>query len=123
MIRKMLLCGSLLCTLPPPAWAEPPPGHPTPEEASRTLGIPRQPGPLTRQGRVLESFDSNSYTYILVGSPEGRLWLAAPRVDPMPVGTPIRFSSGTLMKNFFSRKHQRTFEEILFVERVELEKP
>lgn len=103
-------------------WAAPPPGHPSVDEANRILGLSSSRGPLPRQGRVLESFDSNNYTYILVGSDDGRLWVAAPRLDPLPVGTAIRFSNGTMMQNFFSRKHRRTFDKILFVERVEVEK-
>ncbi|WP_148051454.1 hypothetical protein [Inmirania thermothiophila] len=96
--------------------AAPPPGHPTPDEASGLLGIP-DPVALPYRGRVLEHIPSNRYLYLRVETAGRELWLAAPRTA-LPDHGRIRFGPGVLMRNFHSRRLDRTFPEILFVRRV-----
>lgn len=99
------------------ASAEPPPGHPSVEHAQQAMEVPSNE-PLTYRGQVLQVIPSNDYTYIEVASGEGKkLWLAAPRTEVAPQAW-IRYGNGTVMHNFFSRKHQRTFDEVMFVERI-----
>ncbi len=100
------------------AQAEPPPGHPSVGEAHDHLQIPLNE--LSHQGRVLQSIPSNDYVYLEVSRAEGgNLWLAAPRAA-VPVQSYIRYGDGAVMKNFFSRKHKRTFDELMFVDRIQL---
>ena len=109
----------LLLVAAAPAGAEPPPGHPTPEQAAPWLGLPPA-GPaaeLSQQGVVLEAIDANQYTYIEVLQGERSRWIAAPRVA-VEKGTVIRFDAGRVMTNFYSRKLRRTFETVLFVNRA-----
>lgn len=106
------------------AWAEPPPGHPTPGQAGALLGVPQDQSSsaLPYRGTVLTAIDSNQYTYIEVLEGERSRWIAAPRIAVVP-GATIRFGDGRLMSNFFSRKHQRLFETLTFVPPVVLEPP
>ncbi len=106
---SLTLCGAAL--------AEPPPGHPSVDQAQQAMELPDNE-PLTYRGQVLQVIPSNDYTYLEVSTGEGKkLWLAAPRTEVAPQAW-IRYGNGTVMHNFFSRKHQRTFDEVMFVERI-----
>lgn len=99
-----------------PLFAAPPPDHPSVDQASRILNIPAQAP--EHQGKLLEIFDSNSYSYLRVSHPQDQeRWLAAPRLS-LTVGTPIRYGEGTRMENFYSKVWQRTFPVIYFVNEV-----
>ncbi|HEX9180015.1 MAG TPA: hypothetical protein VF859_06455 [Burkholderiales bacterium] len=109
----------LLLIAATPALSQPPPGHPTPEQAAPYLGLPPA-GPaaeLSERGVVLEAIDANQYTYIEVLQGERSRWIAAPRVA-LAKGAVIRFDEGRMMTNFYSRKLRRTFETLMFVNRV-----
>ncbi len=103
------------------AVAAPPPGHPTVEQAAETMQLPRNPDldHLPNRATVLQSILSNDYVYIEVLNEGGQFWLAAP-ADEFQKGDAIRYSNGTLMQNFFSKKHQRTFDAVWFVSKVEV---
>lgn len=118
--------GLVVCWLASAAVAAPPPGHPSAEEAVGLLGVPSSPvlpgQALPYAGIVRSARDSNAFTFIEVeysaanGSPAAR-WIAAPLMEIRP-GDRIRFDDGRTMTNFFSRKHQITFESITFVGRA-----
>jgi hypothetical protein len=74
--------------------------------------------PLPNSGRVMAVVQTNSYTYLKVMGNGGSRWLAAPRGD-FNKGDNIHYSRGLSMVQFYSRSLGRTFDEILFVERVE----
>ncbi|MBF0116844.1 MAG: hypothetical protein HQM04_17600 [Magnetococcales bacterium] len=100
----------------PPLLAAPPPDHPTVDQAARMLDIPAQPP--VHQGKLLEIFDSNNYSYMRVSHlQEQERWLAAPRT-PLAVGTQVRYGDGKRMENFYSKVWQRTFPVIYFVGEV-----
>ena len=112
-----LLVG--LAGLVSPLMAAPPPGHPTLQQAASRIGLD-QPAQLSERGEVLQTIDSNSYTYIRLRRPDAsEIWLAAPRLSLSP-GQQIRYAPGVLMQNFFSKKHRRTFAQIWFVGPVQL---
>lgn len=117
-MKRFLFVPLLLAT---GAVAAPPPGHPTVEQAAETMQLPRNPNldHLPNRATVLQSIPSNDYVYIEVKNEEGRFWLAAPAEELKP-GERIRFSNGTLMQNFYSKKHKRTFDAVWFVSRVEV---
>jgi len=110
-----LLCGFLVMGV---TIAEPPPGHPSVDQAHDALQVPADER-LLHQGQVLQSIASNDYVYLEVTREDGSTrWLAAPRAEIMPQSW-IRYSDGVVIRNFFSRKHQRTFNEVMFVDRVQ----
>lgn len=114
-MRYLIL--SMLFLAASPAIAEPPPGHPSIEEAQKALEVSPDE-PLVHKGQVLQTIASNDYVYIEVSTEEGgKRWLAAPLTD---VGNQawIRYSDGSVMRDFYSRKHDRTFDEVMFVDRV-----
>jgi hypothetical protein len=103
------------------AVAAPPPGHPSVEQAAQVMQLPRNPNldQLPNRATVLQSIPSNDYVYIEVRNEQGQFWLAAPRMV-LQVGDKVRFSNGTLMRNFYSKKQQRSFDAVWFVSRVEV---
>lgn len=115
-----VIAGSLLL-LASSAIALPPPGHPTVEQAAQAMQLPRNPNldHLPNRATVLQSISSNDYVYIEVQNGDGRFWLAAPS-EALQQGDIIRFSNGTLMRDFYSKKQQRTFDAVWFVSRVEV---
>lgn len=72
---------------------------------------------LTRKGRVLEVIDSPMYTYLQVSGDKDPVWLAAYKID-VSKGTVVRYSDGVAMSNFHSKSLNRTFDAIVFVDRV-----
>jgi hypothetical protein len=66
----------------------------------------------TGSGTIAETIDVNQYIYLRLM--ENGNWLAAAPSD-IKVGDKINYSGGALMKDFYSRALDRTFEEILFV--------
>ena len=103
------------------AFAAPPTGHPSVEQAAETMRLPRNPNldHLPNRATVLQSIRSNEYVYIEVKNEGGQFWLAAP-AEKFNQGDTVRYSNGTLMQNFYSKKHQRTFDAVWFVSKVEV---
>jgi hypothetical protein len=104
-----------------PVFAAPLPGHPTVEQAAETMSLPRNSNldHLPNHAKVLQSIQSNDYVYIEVQNEGGQFWLAAPAEEFQP-GDAVRYSNGTLMQDFYSKKHQRTFDAVWFVSKVEV---
>ena len=115
--RALALCA--ITFLAGPAAAGPPPGHPEAHRVPQILGLPDDGAPLVHEGRVVQALPSNRFSYLLVESAGRRHWLAAPRVEVGPE-TRIRFPEGRLMRNFYSKVLERTFESVLFVSRVQV---
>lgn len=103
-----------------PVLAAPPPGHPSVAQAAETMRLPRNPNldQLPNRATVVQSIRSNEYVYIEVKNEGGQFWLAAPAEEYQP-GDAVRYSNGTLMQNFYSKKHQRSFDAVWFVSKVE----
>jgi len=99
--------------------AAPPPGHPTVEQAGQALKLPPTEAELNHEGKVLQTIPSNEYVYVEVKSEGRNRWLAAPATQ-LKVGETIRFPNGTVMSNFYSKRLQRTFDEVLFVGRIKV---
>ncbi len=66
------------------------------------------------QGKVLETFDSGGYTYILADTGSEKIW-AASRTFTVKVGDTVSIGPGTTMHNFHSNTLDRTFDLIYFV--------
>jgi hypothetical protein len=99
------------------AVAAPPPGHPSPAQASEMLmpDKPPTPGELPNRGKVLGSMDANEFTYIEVARDDGRReWIAGPKMA-LKAGSTIRYEEGSVMANFYSKLLKRTFPSVMFV--------
>lgn len=122
-MRALLIALGLIVATA--AFAAPPPGHPSAREAVEMLGVPPSPGlpasTLPHTGTVRTARDSNAFTFIEVdietADGRGTRWIAAPLMRIAP-GDTIRFDDGRLMRNFYSRKHQISFDTITFVGRA-----
>lgn len=75
---------------------------------------------LPNAGIVREVLHTQAYSYVLVESAAGNLWLAGPKTELTP-GSRIRYSQGVNMTNFFSKELQRSFPEVVFVGTIALE--
>ncbi|HEY0720192.1 MAG TPA: hypothetical protein VGE50_02950 [Gammaproteobacteria bacterium] len=109
--------GVIVVGLSATVLAAPPAGHPTVEQAGQALKLPPTDAELNNEGKVLQTISSNEYVYIEVSSAGRKRWLAAPATE-LKSGDTIRFPNGTLMSNFYSKRLQRNFDEVLFVGRI-----
>lgn len=64
-------------------------------------------------GTVAERIDAPNYTYLRLSSPAGDSWAAVP-TTPVTVGSQVRISNPTPMRNFESKTLGRTFELVFF---------
>ncbi len=72
-------------------------------------------------GKVLEVMDASIYTYMQVTSDKGPVWIAASKTS-VPKGATISYPDGAVMTNFYSKTMNRTFEKIIFLDKVKVEK-
>lgn len=75
---------------------------------------------LPNAGVVREVLHTQAYSYVLVESQSGSIWLAGPKTE-LTLGGHIRYSQGVSMTNFFSKELQRSFPEVLFVGTIALQ--
>ncbi|MDA0311823.1 MAG: hypothetical protein O2992_06870 [Gemmatimonadetes bacterium] len=73
------------------------------------------------QGTVSEVLVGGGYTYVAVETDGVTRWLAGP-MTPVEEGQVISWKGGMTMNGFTSSTLERTFDEILFVERILLVK-
>jgi hypothetical protein len=73
------------------------------------------------KGKVLETMDASIYTYMQVATDKGNVWLAASKTS-VPKGATISYPDGAVMTNFTSKSLNRTFDSIIFVDKVKVEK-
>jgi hypothetical protein len=72
-------------------------------------------------GKVLETMDANIYTYIQVSTDKGPTWLAVSQTK-VAKGDTISYPNGNVMTNFTSKSLNRTFDSIIFLDKVKVEK-
>lgn len=70
-------------------------------------------------GVVQETMDSGGYTYVRVTADGSDVWLAGPTTE-LKEGDPVAWSSGIVMRGFVSKTLDRTFDEILFVNALQV---
>jgi hypothetical protein len=66
------------------------------------------------EGEIIETMDSGGYTYIVVQTDNGPVWVAGP-VSDITVGEKVSLPAARAMKDFQSKSLERTFETIFFV--------
>ncbi len=87
-----------------------PPGH---------ASVPGMSDSLPNAGVVKESIAAGNYTYLLVEDEGKETWLALPTLD-VPVGAQVRYVDGQPMKDFHSPSMNRTFDEVMFINGLEI---
>ncbi len=79
---------------------------------------PLDPGAKT--GVVQETMNSGGYTYARVSAGDVDIWLAGPETV-VSKGQTISWTGGMVMKGFTSKTLSRTFDQILFVNAIQVE--
>ncbi len=67
----------------------------------------------TSSGTVIESLDSNGYTYMQVDTGKDKIWVAIPAAQ-VKKGDKVTYYQGMIMPEFKSKSLNRSFEKIVF---------
>jgi hypothetical protein len=84
-----------------------------PSDASKSASASK----FRNQGKVIEVLDTAMYTYLQVEAPKGPVWIAATKVK-LAKGDLVGYGAGQMMSNFHSKSLNRTFEAIIFTDKV-----
>lgn len=103
-----------------------PPGHPgaaapgaDPHAGLKATEIPAGSG---LKGTVAQTMNSGGYTYVEVADEAGKkVWLALPEMK-VSVGDKIEYPDSPPMTNFHSKTLNRTFDKVLFVPGIRINK-
>ena len=109
-LRKILVHTALTLTLVTPALCLAQTEAPA-DGQQKAAQAPLDGVPL--QGKIVETMDSNGYTYLLLDAALGKIWVAIPQTA-VKVGQEVNCSPGLTMNNFTSKTLNRTFEAIIF---------
>lgn len=90
-----------------------PPGHPPVNTENASANAAQLP----QKGKVLDVINVPQYTYLEVSQEDKSTWIAAPTAE-VKKGDIVRFEDGLVMKDFHSKVLDRTFSNIVFVNRV-----
>lgn len=71
------------------------------------------------KGKVLEVDNSSMYTYMQVQTDKGPIWIAASK-STVAKGNTISYPDGAVMTNFHSKSMNKTFDTIIFLDKVEV---
>jgi hypothetical protein len=95
--------------------ATPPDSDPAVAAGADTGITPASPGVLT--GEIVETMDAAGYTYMLLDTGTGKVWVATgkTRVEP---GQRVSVPGGQVMTDFPSKTLDRTFDRIVFASGV-----
>lgn len=93
-----------------------PAGHPSLSD------ITQQPAEAaSQQGKVLSVTQVPGYTYLEVETNGRKMWMATSPVEAK-AGDTVSWNGGIVMHNFTSKSLKRTFDEIVFLQTVKVEK-
>lgn len=96
-----------------------PAAAPAPTTTMPTAAAPAAvPGALPGIGRVLETMDTGSYTYVRVNIGGTDVWAAGPQVA-VKVGDTVRLPTGMAMTNYHSATLNRDFPLVYFVAAIQ----
>jgi GW (Gly-Tryp) dipeptide domain len=73
---------------------------------------------LPLEGTIGETLNADRYTYLRVDNADGSFWVATTPVN-IPIGASVNVPDGIVMKDFESAALGRTFDQVLFAERIE----
>lgn len=72
-------------------------------------------------GKVVEVIDVANYTYVQFANGQDKTWLATSKT-PVKKGDVVSFADGQSMHKFHSKTLNRTFDEIYFVNSIEVKR-
>lgn len=76
---------------------------------------------LPNSGKVIEVINVAGYTYLHIEDKDRKEWIAG-NANEIKKGDTVRYSKGSVMRDFFSKALNRTFPEILFTSAIQIEK-
>ncbi len=82
-------------------------------EATETASTAQNTDSSRLGGKVLETIDVSTYTYVRFETPYGEAWAAVPQA-PVEIGSEIVIANPQAMSNFESKTLGRSFETIYF---------
>jgi len=85
-------------------------------------GCARHKGAGTTNVKVKEVIQVQAYTYLLVKKRSSEYWIATSSMEAIP-GETFHYREGMLMKDFYSKELDRTFESVVFVDELTRGKP
>ena len=112
-MMKTIFALLAVLAVTPVAIAEPQPNAPARQPAAASQFI--------NKGKVLDVIDASIYTYIQVTADKAPVWLAASKTT-VAKGANIRYPNGAVMNNFYSKSLNRTFDTIIFLDKIEVVK-
>ena len=82
--------------------------------AQEPAALPQSnPSTSAIKGKVLETMNAGTYTYLQIDTPQGPVWVAMPQTK-VKKGREVAVQHGMEMKNFKSKTLNRTFKSIIF---------
>jgi hypothetical protein len=99
----------------------PPVGVPTGGDPHAGLKLKETPAGAGRKGKVLQTMDAGTYTYLEVEEKGQKLWIAALKIK-LSKGDIVEFPDSKPMENFESKTLKRTFDKIIFAESIRVVK-
>lgn len=68
---------------------------------------------VSLKGKVVETMNASGYTYLLIDSQKGKVWVAIPETTVAP-GQEVVSAPGMVMRDFTSKTLNRSFAQIIF---------
>lgn len=90
---------------------------PMPAPMPNPMAAPSAANDVSGEGVVKSAKSTGDYTYLEVTQGGGTVWIAA-NAMPVKAGDKVRWSSGSVMRNFAAKSLNRTFDEIIFADQV-----
>ena len=118
-MKPFLFLSAALIWLGAAAMAGATEGRPSTADTARPPAFQVAQSGLPNSGTVSEAIQAGPYTYLLAVKDGKETWLAIPSRE-VPVGAEISYGDGAVMKNFHSGTLDRTFDEVVFLDGVEL---
>ena len=85
------------------------------------LRLKETPAGAGRKGKVLQTMDAGSYTYLEVEEKGQKLWIAALKTK-LSKGDIVEFPDSKPMEKFESKTLKKTFDKIIFAESIKVVK-
>jgi len=87
---------------------------PTDQLGRTSSQVPATLESATGSGKVVQKMDASRYTYIRLDDGTGNeTWAAVPQTE-LEIGEQITLKGGTVMRNFYSKTLNRTFDSLIF---------
>ena len=106
LIAGLIACGNDISETNPSTQAG--------RQSQKSVQTPSDPQLAAFSGKVVETQDVSTYTYVRLDDGAGKqIWAAVPQTQ-VEIGEEVALKGGTVMTNFNSKTLNRTFESIIF---------